>query len=295
MTGSVRGAATAVLLACSPGAVLADQSLDLRIEANFTSDNNVTRARTAGDKLSDRSFGLTVTKGFEFAIPDSANTRVVASAFLGREQFQNYHGLSRYFAGGQGEFQYRAAGDFGTPIFAAFVRSSMDQYDSTLRDGYRNSVGVSVRKSVTDRIDAFGALAWNKRDGKSAVFDDKDYSARLNVDYSLTRNGTVYLSGEYRKGDVVSTARPGLSSLDIASAIVRDDVFTDTARTSYRIDARTVLATLGYNQAFSHGQAVDISWRMVRSTPTASPGFTGPGTSDSYYVNQLSLSYLVQF
>lgn len=283
----------AVLLG-SPALLLAADSRDIRIEANFTADSNVTRARNAPDRLSDRSFGLTLSKGFEFQIPQSDHTRLLVSGLLGSEKFQTYTGLSRNFAGAEAEIQYRASAEFGAPTFAAFLRSSRDGYESTLRDGYRHSAGVSVRKSVTDLIDVFGAVAWNRRDSKSTVFDTRDRSARLNFDYSLTRTGTIYLSGEYRRGDVVTTTPASAVTDDIARADVRDDAFTDTQRIAYRVEARSVLATLGYNLALGEKQALDFSWRFVRSTPTSSAELTG-GTTIRYDVNQLSVSYLILF
>ena len=287
-------AASAVLLSAlwTPSTVLAEEPLGIRIEAAFTADNNVTRARDSGDKLSDRSYSLNLSKSLN--IPVSEHTRLSLLGFMGGEKFETYTGLSRYFAGIQGEFQYRPSGEFGAPTFGAFVRSSRDEYESNLRDGYRHSAGLNVHKAVTDRIDVFGAVARNIRDGKSTVFDTRDYSARLNLDYSLTRYGTVYLGGEYRRGDVVSTARPALAFVDIAEAIVRDDAFTDTERFAYRIQARTVLTTLGYNFAFGEGHALDFSWRWVRSTPTTEPGFATAGAI-RYYVNQFTLAYLIRF
>jgi len=151
-----------------------------------------------------------------------------------------------------------------------------------------------VRKALTDKVHLFSALTRNARDGKSTVFDTKDYSARVNLDYSLSRSSTVYLGGEYRRGDVVSTARPALADIDIADAIVLDDVFTDTPRFSYRVKANTVLMTLGYNVALSEKHALDFSWRRVQSTPTRSPGFATPD-SIRYVVNQLSVFYLFRF
>jgi hypothetical protein len=103
----------------------------------------------------------------------------------------------------------------------------------------------------------------------------------------------VYLGAEYRHGDVVSTARPSLALVNIAEAIVRDDVFTDTERLAYRLNADTVLATLGYNLAFGERHALDLSWRWVQ-TAIDQPGSAGADTI-RYYVNQLSVAYLVRF
>ena len=80
---------------------------------------------------------------------------------------------------------------------------------------------------------------------------------------------------------------------NIAEAIVRDDVFTDTERLAYRLNADTVLATLGYNLAFGERHALDLSWRWVQ-TAIDQPGSAGADTI-RYYVNQLSVAYLVRF
>jgi hypothetical protein len=269
---------------CAPSILLAAEPLDIRIEAGFTTDDNVTRARGA-DRLSDQSYSLNLSKSLD--IPVSQHTRLLLLGFLGGEKFRAYTGLSRYFYGIQGEFQYRASGEFGSPIFGAFVRGSKDQYESDLRDGYRYSAGFTVRKPVTDRIHLFGNLAYNVRDGKSIVFDNKDWSARLNLDYALTRSGSVYLGGEYRRGDVVSTA-PSLAYANIAEA--QDDAYTGIVRWAYRLKAGTALATIGYNVAFGEGQALDVSWRWVQSTPTSAPGNTV-----RYFDNQFTVAYLIRF
>jgi hypothetical protein len=294
MMWSSRGAAAALLISalCVPDALLAAEPLGIRIEADFTADDNVTRTRSGPDKLSDRSFSVDLSK--DLIVPVSEHTRFALLGFLGGERFMNYVGLSRFYYGVQGEYQYRASGDLYAPTIAIFGRTSADEYESKLRDGYRYSAGVNVRESLTDKTQLFGALTRNARDGKSAVFDTKDYSARLNLDYSISGGGTVYLGGEFRRGDVVSTARPGLADIDIAEAIVRDDVFTDTARFSYRVKANTVITTLGYNLALGEKHALDFSWRWVQSTPTTSPGFATPDKI-RYVVNQFTVAYLVRF
>ena len=281
--------AAAVLFSAlvAPSALRAADSHGIRIEAGFTADSNVTRA-SGDDKLSDRSFSIDVSKNL--LIPVSEHTRLSMAGFLGGERFLSHKGLSRDYYGIHAEYQYRASGDFGAPTFAIFGRASADQYASYLRDGYRYSAGATVRKSLTDRIDFFGALARNVRDAKNAVFDDKDYSARANLDYALGRGSTLYVGGEYRRGDIVSTARPAFTKLDDhADAEVRDDVFTDTVRNSYRVRANTILTTVGCNFAFGEGQALDFSWRWVQSTPTVN------AVSTRYFDNQFTVAYLIRF
>lgn len=289
-TGAV--AALWLGVSCVPWAVLADEALDIRVEASVTADNNVARSRGEGNRLSDVIYNLSAGKSY--VIPLTGNSRLSLLGSVGAEVFSRYSGLSRIFLGIQGEFQYRPSGEFGAPTFGVFGRSTADLYESSLRDGYRYTAGVRVLQPLTDRIDLFGALAYNVRDGRSKVFDNKDYSARLQLDYSVTQKSTLYLSAEYRRGHTVSTARPELPFVDIAEAIVRDDAFTDTERTAYRVKARTAIAALGYSLGLQEDQALDFSVRWIRSTALSRPGV--PGAETVRYSNtQASIAYLIRF
>jgi len=46
----------------------------------------------------------------------------------------------------------------------------------------------------------------------------------------------------------------------------RNDAFNDTPRDAYRLKARTLIATLGYNRAFGERHALDVSWRRAQSS-----------------------------
>jgi hypothetical protein len=293
----MKGGRVAVAMAllgalCGPSNAIAAQPFYFPIEAAFTYDDNVTRSEGVGNVLSDRFF--TVTAGASRSFELTANTRFALQLALGGDKYDQYEGLSRFFGGGQGELQYRPSGEFDAPTYGIFLKIFRDQYDSELRDGFRYSAGVRVLKPLTDRIDLFAALAYNKRDGKSTVFDTDDYSARVNLDYALTRWSTFYVAAEYRNGDVVSTARPSLDLITLADAVVRDDAFTDTERLAYRFKANTVIATLGYNFAFGERHSLDLSWRWVQSTATDELGF-GTAGKPEYKVNQYSLAYLIRF
>jgi hypothetical protein len=289
--GRVRFTATAALLGvlCGPSTALAAQLFDFRVEAAYTYDDNVTRSEGAGNVLSDRFFTVNFNAGKSFRLTD--HTRLVAGLFLGGDVYDKYDGLSRYFGGIQGELQYRSSGEFDAATWGLFLKGSRDQYDSELRDGYRYIAGVRVLKPLSDRLDLFAALAYNKRDGKSTVFDTEDYSARVNLDYRLTRWSTAYLGADFRKGDAVSTARPSLALITIAEAVVVDDVFTDTQRLDYRFKAHGVITTLGYNLAFGERHSLDFSWRWAQVTATEDPGSGKP----EYKINQYSVAYLFRF
>jgi hypothetical protein len=265
--------------------------LDIRGDAGFMFDDNVTRAKESADIRSDHAYSADLSKVFIF--PGTEHTRTLVTGLLGGEKFARYSGLSHAFGGVQGEFQYRSSAGFSAPILAVFARAFAEQYQSKLRDGSRYSAGVSIRQPVTDRIQLFGALAHDERKGESDVFDTKDNAVRLNLDYTVTRTGTLYLTGEYRSGDIVSTGQPALELIDIAKVFAEDDAFPGEQLYCYRFDGKTVIATLGYNIGFSSRHSLDISWRRIESTPDQRPSYA---TSPSSYIdNQYSIVYLVNF
>jgi len=265
--------------------------LDLQVDAGYLYDDNVTRSRTPGEILSDHAYSLNVTKAQ--IVPVNENTRALLTYFAGGETFQNYDGLNRLQAGARGELQYRGSGEWDAPTLSLFARIAGERYESTLRNGYRYSVGASVRQPVTDRIDVFGALSHNERYANSGVFTGRDNSARINVDYSLSRTETLYLTGEYRRGDIVSTGSASLDNLSIAKVLVPDDAYPGRQFFSYRFDANTALLTVGYNVGFGPRDSLDLSWRRAEAKPFERWAYsTAPST---YVVNQYSLVYLTRF
>jgi uncharacterized protein YhjY with autotransporter beta-barrel domain len=263
----------------------------VRVEAGYMYDDNVTRGREARNKLADHIFSVNVSKGHVF--PVNANLRVVGSLFGGAEELHRYTGLGRVTGGGQAELQYRPSGDFDAITWGVFARIAGDYYDSSIRRGVRYHLAANARRSLTDRIEGFAAVFANVRDGKSAVFDLKDYGAKLNLDYSLGGpNGSLYAAGEYRRGDAVSSGRFSLDNIDVADVFTPDEAF-GAGFFAYRFDAKTWIGTLGYNKPLGPRDAIDFSYRRVQTYPNDRPPWlTGPFR---YIDNQYSIIYLMRF
>ena len=262
----------------------------LRVAAGFAFDDNVSRASAKTDKVSDKIYSLNVNQALPF-LP-TKYTRLTLSGFLDVEKYRTYTGLGHFSAGGQGEYAYRFSGDFGSPTVGIFARYTADAYESDLRDGSRRSVGVNLRKALTDRINFFMAASNNVRKGRSDVFNTRDNSGRMNLDYALATGHTLYLTGEYRKGDIVSSGQPSLQTLDISTVFVRDDVFANPAFYDYRTKGKTGLTTLGYNLSLGTKDSLDFAWRHVKSTPDMVPAYA---EQLQYIDNQYSFSYLMAF
>ena len=264
----------------------------VQVDLGYTYDDNVTRGRSGDEILADQLLGLNVSAGGTLRIND--NTRVLVTGLLSGEKFNSYNGLSNLSGGLEAELQYRQSGAFDAITFAAFARGWVDNYASHLRDGSHYSFGVSSRGALTDRIGLSGELVRNERHAQSEVWDLVDYSARLNLDYSLGRNGTVYLTGEYRRGDTVSDGHATLVNVSLAKVFVLDDAFPDKQLFAYRSGARTWLSIVGYNLPLGQRASIDISWRRVQSTPTARLDFNVQG-SLRYVDNQYSVVLLKLF
>lgn len=272
---------------------LADELLGLGMDVGVMADDNVTRGHGSGNVLSDQIISMNFSKVLR--APVSNNARLLVHGLLGFNGHTRFAGLSNAMVGVQGEFQYRPSASFSAPTYGLSLRTSIEEYNSKLRDSYRSVAGFSVRKPITDRLQFFSALSYTWRDSKSEVFDTRETALRASADLALTRHDTLYLGVEYRVGDIVSTGRPAVPFVDLATAIVLDDVFTDTTRYAYKMDGNTGLLSLGYHRAFSERHALDLSWRMANATPSSVAGASYAATQINYTVNQFALAYLMRF
>lgn len=280
-----------VLLGGSPLTAQADTGFGLLVDAGLTLDDNVTRAKEGNDRLSDTAYSVNISKAKTF--PLGGQSRLLLTGVLGGERFQTYTGLSHLEAGLETELQYRASSEFLAPTLGLFAKLKYEDYESDLRDGARYSVGLSISQPLTDRINLFAALASNQRTSNSKVFSTVETSARMNLDYALSARQALYLSAEYRVGDVVSTGRASLENVTIAKVFVLDNAFTGGQFFSYKINGSTWLTTVGYNHSLGPNGAIDVAWRRVESTPELRPSWaTSPR---SYISNQLLASYLFRF
>lgn len=266
--------------------------IPITVDAGFAWDDNVTRGREAGDKLSDRIFSLGASATRPFTL--NPNTRLQVTALASGEKFDRHAGLGRFSAGAQGEVQYRASGAYDAITFGFVGRAMYEQFESRLRTGPRYFVGVNARRALTDRIELFAEAGTNIRSARSEVFTWRDVSAKVNLDYSLGRLGVVYMSGEYRSGDTVSTGHPSLANLGVAEVFAVDDAFDGSDLVAYRFDARSWLGTVGYNYPLGARDSIDLSFRRIQATPRGRPAFDFSGPL-RYIDNQYSIVYLMRF
>ena len=291
--GACFGLLAIALLACLAGPASAQLRITYRLDTGISSDDNVNRSFDYTHRaLADQSAFADLNASM--ALPLSERIRVILGGVVGGEKFFQFDGLSRVSVGGSATLQFRPSGSFGAPTWSLFARTAADSYQSNLRDGYRHSFGLSVRKPITDAIEGSLAAQYNIRDGKSAVFDNKDWAAKLNLDYNIFGRSTLYLGAEYRNGDAVSSGPISFGILSLAKALVFDDVFTDHNLVAYKLKAETLIATVGYNMPIGQRYALDLSYRYVRTTPTEHSSAIAVA-DPRYTANLVTLSFLVRF
>lgn len=260
------------------------------VDGGYAYEDNVSRSRDKPNRLWDHIFSAsgTLTRTWVFG----QNIRAQATGLLSGEKFDRWKGLGRVSPGVQAEFQYRASGTFDAPTYALVGRAFYDEFESSHRTGPRYFAGANVRRAVTDRIELFGEVGGNYRYGRSEVFRGHDFAVKVNADYALTRKSTLYLTGEFRQGDSVSSGPPSLAA-GVAEVLVPDDAFESAGYIAYRVDTRTYLGTLGLNVPLGARDSIDLSWRRSEGRARRSLGFDGGMLR--YVDNLYSLVYLIRF
>ena len=279
--------AATLLFALSANTALAEGHVGVDSEIAYTYDDNVSRAARASDIRDDRIAALGLGVGWRHTF--AKHFRLGLRAFAQGEHFSDYDGLSNAGGGVSANLQYRPSGALLAPTFAVFGKVSTLNYDSELRDSEFYNVGVSVQKGVTDRVDFTGVLAHTTRDSSSRVFDTREASLLLNVDFRWAPRLTQYVTYNFLHGDIVASGAPSwLTLINYAEEIQPDDAFGGAAANvfAYRLDAQTHVATLGFNIAINEKQSIDLSARYARAEADG---------DITYDRNIVSAAYLLKF
>ena len=266
--------------------------LGIMLDAGYTHDYNLTNASAWDDKRSDNAAGISVDINKTLALSD--HTRLALHGVLDTQAFATYTGLDRISFNLESEYMVRPSGEFSAPTFGLLLGAGRDQFKSDLRRNNHYSAGITWRQPVTDRIDLYAALKDNVSHTDNRVFNVSYRSAQINLNYGFSSGHTLYLSSEFRNGDLVSASGPDLAYRNVSSAWIDDDVFTEgQVLRDYRLAARTWLTRLGYNLPLAGKSALDFSWRVARSTSKLAPDYDA--SAIRYVGNQLSIDYLVSF
>ncbi len=181
--------------------------------------------------------------------------------------FDTFEDLNHYEFEINTRYRFALTSEFTSPIYTLGIRLGGMEFESEMRDSSVLTLSADLNKWITDTINMTAGLSLRERQSVSEVYDLGEVRAFVNFDTNFSKNDLVYTTFSYISGDIASSATPTLGIINVSDAIEPDDAFggIDANQFAYRIDANTVVLTLGYNRIITRDLSVDISARLVDS------------------------------
>ena len=195
------------------------------------------------------------------------HTALLLRGALQGEAYEAESNLSNLRLAATARLSHRFGGGFYAPTLAGWLSAGALEFDSAMRDGFEYRAGLHVIEPLTTAIAARASVAVAERQADSAVFDTSQWSAALNLDWSVLERLTVYVGYQFQDGDLVSPGSLPPKSSPIAggcgSAVACDPADALDGLFAYRLDGSTHVATLGFNVPLSARFALDAQMRRA--------------------------------
>lgn len=234
-------------------------------EAALSHESNIGRSEYARDIQKDTA--LQVGANISRSMRLSSNSGLVTRAGAQWREQLHYDDLSQLSLSAGARYRIQPVPGFTMPwIDLSLVAERLEHRDSEIRDGWITTAGIAVGKYFTDRLRASaGWMAERRNAEEGRVFDLRNRTWQLDVDFRLVPRGTLYARAARISGDQVSSApQASLSGIPLQySAQTRDGALSEhgISRNAYRFDAVADTIELGYNHAINGSTALDIGAR----------------------------------
>jgi len=258
------------------------------LEAGVEYDDNASRAVFDFDVESDVFFSVRPSGGWHGQV--SRNTGVTVAAALEAVLAGEAERLGRVTP--SLAVAWRAKTRFGAdaPWIELRLAGEYQDYRSTIRRGTlvdgRATWGQSVGTRWSYRVEA----GYSRRNADAEAFDQDGTTLGASAEFAVRPATRLFGGYEFRRGDVTSTATPGLVDprtapiLANSTARVADDAFA--GKIAYRLDADTHAVHVGVHRAVGTRGAVDL--RYEHQSIRAAAGL-------EYRVNLVRGSYAHRF
>lgn len=186
------------------------------------------------------------------------------SLFLRSEGFERYDGLSNVGAGAALRLLLRGGAGAHAPTVELGGSGAWQEHDDALRDRARYRGLIALRQPLSRTFAARLQGALRKDDAHSAVFDGHSRQALVELEWIATPSLLLYASHAWESGDLAFTGLPPDAVLAAQPAITADSLYT-AGESSWRLDADTRLAGVGFNWRLSPHLALDVFGRRIES------------------------------
>jgi FimV-like protein len=245
----------------SPKAPLFRYSYDI----SYIDDDNVRLAQDNDDIRSDRSVSATVRARGGTSLDSFSILNYGGSATYNK--MDTYDKLDNYEVEVNTRYRFALDSGFTAPIYTLGARVGGRDYDSKMRDATFVELTADMNKWITTTINMTTGVGLQGQESRSDVFDTSEARIFVNFDTNFSKADLVYTTFTYITGDTVSSGTPALGIVNVADEIEPDDAFggIDSNQFAYRLDADTLVYTLGYNRVFTPDLSMDLSVRYVDS------------------------------
>lgn len=235
----------------------------------FVNDDNVRLAQNDLDIRDDMIFSATLNaRGGK---PLDSFTIWNYGASVTYNAFSTFDGLNNVDFNINTKYRFALASGFTSPIYSLGIKVGGVEYDSEMRDATVLSLSADLNKWITNTINMTAGWGYKISDSKSEAYDTSENRLFVNFDTNFSKTDLIYTTFTYITGDVVSSASPTLGIINAADVIEPDDAFggIEFNQFAYRLDAQTLVVTIGYNKILTRELSLDVSTRFVTTEASA--------------------------
>jgi hypothetical protein len=215
-------------------------------EGAVSHDNNLSRALSASDIVSDTALNLAVSGGFHFA--PGERDAITLTGDVRASQFRQFHGMNSIALGGTASWSKK----FGLGAFVPWTKVSAsfagERYGENVRDGLRTNVTLRAGQRLSERLELSGGGSFERfrADNVTQVvprlsgdaFSLEGRSLFGRADYVLDDRWAVFAGARARNGDVTSSTRFNPEIFLYSSALAPDPAF-GSDYIAYRLSGAT--------------------------------------------------------
>jgi hypothetical protein len=235
------------------------------VEGGAFYDNNVSRAQPGDDVVGDRGTNADATLGMSYPLGEQGT--LLLSANLRAAQYERFHGLDMVALGGT--LTYRTKFGLGAyaPRLALNGSVAAESYGNSIRNGTRSRLWAEFGRRLSAQWDVSGGIAADRYDASNVqpllpqlsadAFSTQGRSLFARAEYTWSERWLFYAGASLRRGDVVSSSRPGQEIFEYSSAIAPDPAF-GPGYFAYKLAGRTGTAALGASLAISPHASLNV-------------------------------------
>jgi hypothetical protein len=243
-------------------------------DASVGSDSNLSNAEQDQNIIADRFINMDVHAVVKAEI--SFNKAIILDLAMGYKAFEFTPSLNQSELSLSAIYRWQNTFKYRSPWFQVMLSNQVLEFDGSQRDSNVYQVQAMSSARLTTQINWVLGLEYKKRDSNGSVFDTNQSRIFGNLDYKLLNKGTLYGGMSYIDGDIVSSVQSqycnGLIATSIYDLLIASEqVEWDSAFSndycgnwiSYRLPAKMVTVTAGYNFPIDHRNSFDISWMLA--------------------------------